>query len=206
MCSSYKSLFNENSKIKVTQDELDFPLAYEILTYRHAEQVHRLLKILYRPQNFYCIHIDKKSSIEYKRAIQSIASCFENVKISSKSEDMQWSGVSILQANLNCFEELYNMSTKWKYLFTMAGDEFPLKTNYEMVRILNVYNGINDVQILNSHHERYSMLEPPPHNYSIRKGSNSAVLSREFVGYVLKNDKVQDLIRWSKGMHIPDEM
>jgi hypothetical protein len=203
MCSSYKSLFN---KINVTQDEKDFPLAYAIITYRHAEQIHRLLNILYRPQNFYCIHVDNKSSIEYREAINSIAACLGNVVVAHKSESMKWNGDSILQANLNCLEDLYKMSSKWKYLLTMTGDEFPLKTNYELIRILNVYNGTNEVEITNAFHDRYQMKGPPPHNYTIRKGSISAVLNREFVGHVLTSKNVQDLIKWSKGMHLPDEM
>jgi len=223
MCPTYKTLFNEElNEIKVTQNELNFPLAFAILTYQHVEQIHRLLRLIYRPQNFYCIHIDTKSSREYRRAIESIASCFDNIIIAAKSENITWAGFGILQAELNCMQDLLKKSQKWKYLIHMSGNEMPLKTNYELVKILNVYNGTNDVEIVNDFHSRYKYkyildsqhilkrtnqtMSPPPHNYSIVKGTTNSALSREFVKYVFKNRKVRDLIEWSKDMYVPDEM
>ena len=35
---------------------------------------------------------------------------------------------------------------KWKYFINLTGQEFPLKTNLELVRILSSYNGANDIE------------------------------------------------------------
>lgn len=41
-------------------EEVDFPLAFQILTFKDAVQFEYLLKAIYRPHNEYCIHTDKK--------------------------------------------------------------------------------------------------------------------------------------------------
>ena len=46
----------------VNFNEERFPIAYAILVYRDPAQVERLLHAIYRPQNYYCIHIDSKVS------------------------------------------------------------------------------------------------------------------------------------------------
>ena len=35
---------------------------------------------------------------------------------------------------------------KWRYLFNVAGQSYPLRTPEEMVDILRIYNGSNDVE------------------------------------------------------------
>ena len=39
-----------------------------------------------------------------------------------------------------------NKTTHWKYLLNVAGQAFPIKTNRQMVEILKVYNGSNDIE------------------------------------------------------------
>ena len=35
--------------------------------------------------------------------------------------------------------------TEWRYFINLTGQEFPLKTNKELVRILSHYHGANDI-------------------------------------------------------------
>ena len=42
----------------VSEDELKFPIAFSILFYKELEQVENLLRTMYRPHNYYCLHID----------------------------------------------------------------------------------------------------------------------------------------------------
>jgi hypothetical protein len=228
MCNSYKTFRGFDNLAKISEQfELDFPLAYSISIYKNTEQFERLLRLIWRPQNHYCLHIDSKAKKSFRASIQSISNCFDNVFISKSSQDIIWGGFSILKAQLNCMQELFERDKKWRYLINMAGDEFPLKTNYELVKILKMYNGSNEVQIINKRYLNYrfeyiygikleglyknvrpTMLKksPPPHNYSIMKGYTYAILSREFSSYILTNEKVRDLIEWSKDMINPDEM
>ena len=44
-----------------------------------------------------------------------------------------------------CMQLLHQKNKKWKYLLTLAGQMFPLKTNLDIVRILKALNGSNAV-------------------------------------------------------------
>lgn len=86
-------------------------LAYSIAVSSKVEQFERLLNVLYKPNNIYCVHIDKQSSIVFKKAIQSIVDCFDNVFISTQSEHIVISGFSNLRAELNCLNDLLNLTS-----------------------------------------------------------------------------------------------
>ena len=130
----------------LSQEEADFPLAYTILMYKEVEQVERLLRAIYMPQNYYCIHIDAKlgeSEMEMK-AMRRIAGCFPNVFIASKLERVYWGHISILTAEMKCLDDLRKY--QWKYYINLSGQMFPLQTNNHLVKILKLYNGANDVE------------------------------------------------------------
>ena len=129
----------------MTSEEEIFPLAYSIIMYKDVNQVERLLRAIYRPQNYYCIHVDKKASQNTSSAIRSIANCFTNVFLTSRSVDVRWGTFTVLEPELICMKELWKYR-KWKYFINLTGQEFPLKTNLDLVRILKAYNGANDVE------------------------------------------------------------
>ena len=223
-CEDYKIVRDYMSNYKYNEEiEKNFPLAYSILIYYNAEQIDRLLKLIWRPQNVYCFHIDSKSKDKFKKAVQSIIQCFDNVFISSESENIIWGSISVLKAELNCMKDLIKSNVAWKYLIHMSGDEFPLKTNYELVKILSVYNGVNDIdinslsifsyrlyytwEVIENHIVRTNFTKgEPPHGYRMAKGHTTATLSRDFVKYILTDKKVKDLIEWLKDVSVPDEM
>ncbi|KAH9514867.1 Beta-1,3-galactosyl-O-glycosyl-glycoprotein beta-1,6-N-acetylglucosaminyltransferase [Bulinus truncatus] len=51
----------------LTSEEEDFPIAFTMLAYKDVEMVERLLRSIYRPQNYYCIHVDKKSDDQFMK-------------------------------------------------------------------------------------------------------------------------------------------
>ena len=77
-------------------------------------------------------------------AVKGIASCLHNVYISSTNYKVIWGDISVLHAEMICMKDLWKKG-KWKYFINLTGQEFPLKTNKELVRILQVYNGSNDI-------------------------------------------------------------
>ena len=131
---------------ELTQEEAEFPIAYSILMFKDVEQVEHLLRTIYRPQHIYCIHVDKKSALSIYRAMKAITSCFNNVFISAKRVRVTWGYFEVLEPDLNCMEELLQRHKKWKYFINLTGQEFPLRTNYELVRILKAYDGANDIE------------------------------------------------------------
>lgn len=128
----------------LSQEEADFPIAFSILMYKNVEQIERLLRAIYMPQNFYCIHIDTKASDEVHLAVRALARCFPNVFVASKLESIFWAHISILIGEMNCLGDL--MKYQWKYYINLSGQMFPLQTNRNLVRILKLYNGANDVE------------------------------------------------------------
>ena len=130
----------------ITSPERDFPLAYSILLYTSVSQFQRLLRAIYRPQNIYCIHIDKKSPETFKNGIRNITNCFENIFAASRAVDVQWGTFSVLEPEIICMEELLRRHKKWKYFINLTGQEFPLRTNIEIVKILSAINGSNIVE------------------------------------------------------------
>ncbi len=109
MCEPFKEIRGYNKHI-VTDFEMSFPLAFVILVHHDIEQLERFLRTIYRPHNVYCIHIDSKSSKEFKEAVESIFSCFDNLFIPTKTESVYWGDNSLLKAQLNCMTDLLNMN------------------------------------------------------------------------------------------------
>ena len=44
-----------------------------------------------------------------------------------------------------CMDDLLKSHIKWKYFINLTGQEFPLKTNLELVRILKSLDGANSM-------------------------------------------------------------
>ena len=129
----------------ISEKEKKFPIAYSILLFKDVEQFERLLRAIYRPQNFYCIHVDKKSEKSVQDAVGAIVECLENVFMAPKQFDVQWGTFSVLEPELSCMSELLKYK-KWKYFINLTGQEFPLKTNWEIVKILKIFNGSNNLE------------------------------------------------------------
>ncbi|CAL1543474.1 unnamed protein product [Lymnaea stagnalis] len=189
----------------LTQEESEFPIAYSIVTYKDIEMVERLLRVIYRPQNFYCIHVDKKSEKDFLRTMRSISGCFDNVFLTSDLVDVKWGEFSVLEPEIICMKLLWSHK-KWKYFINLTGQEFPLKTNFELVKILKAYNGANDLEgtVKRANNYRWNN-SPPPRGLRPVKGSVHITVNRDFVDYILHNDTAQELLAWVRGTGVPDE-
>ena len=159
--------------------EKSFPLAFTFVVHDSPQQVLRLLRLLYRPQNYYCIHYDAKSTGEFKEFFNCIANCLGNVIIASRQERVVWGHYSVLGAQMNCMKDLLDLRTqqhhKWKYLLNLCGKELPLVTNREMVSRLMGLNGRSSVMTY----------KPPPE-----------MISR--IKYSVELNKEKTQIKWKR--------
>ena len=236
---SYCKNFKDNFKFDYS--EKNFPLAISILVNENAEQVFRLLRAIYHPENIYCIHIDKKSKENFHIAIRSMVKCFDNVFLSTKFENIVYGGFSRLQADINCLKDLVSLNNltknvrhenlidkkliNWKYAFNLVGTEFPLRTNSELIKIIEMYNGSNEIELVKIdsflNRVEYEWIEDnnsnkifktnfkkrePPHGFKIFKGYSSYLISRDFANYAVFDKKVQDFLKWSQNTYSPDEI
>ncbi|VDP08270.1 unnamed protein product [Soboliphyme baturini] len=230
---SYR-LFGDCSKLFVrhyypsvprTAEEEAFPLAYVVLVNQHLEQIEILLNAIYAPQNLYCFHVDLKASHLIHAAVERLARCFPNVAVSRRSFPISRATIDTVEAFLECIEELYQLEQRnkvtnpWRYLIILQNHDFPLRSNAEIVRIMRLHNGANDVQLTSFDPQRIEMIwkpllnadgapegvekktgvsrGPPPENLKLFKGSVSV---RKLLEY-LRNSSFGDELFWSTLNH-----
>ncbi|CAH1779726.1 unnamed protein product [Owenia fusiformis] len=189
--------------------EFDFPIAFDIIMYKDIEQMERLLRAIYRPWNYYCIHVDQKSGSELFEGVQGIASCLPNVETASTRIGVRWGAFSVLNANLICMRDLFKKK-KWKYYINLTGQEFPMRTNLELVHILKAFNGSNNMKgtvekAVSRRWGRQAGLEKLQLNMTMTKGEVHIVATRNFVDFVLHSNISKIFLEWVKGTAIPDE-
>ncbi|XP_061184707.1 beta-1,3-galactosyl-O-glycosyl-glycoprotein beta-1,6-N-acetylglucosaminyltransferase-like [Saccostrea echinata] len=87
------------------------------------------------------------------------------------------------------------------------GQEFPLRTNYEIVKILKIYNGANDLEstIKRANKVRWLAAGTPPNQIRPVKGSVHITVNRKFVEYVVNNPVAKDFLNWTMRVAVPDE-
>ncbi|XP_061672939.1 beta-1,3-galactosyl-O-glycosyl-glycoprotein beta-1,6-N-acetylglucosaminyltransferase-like [Syngnathoides biaculeatus] len=208
----------------LSKEEEDFPLAYSMVVHQKVQNFERLLRAIYAPQNVYCVHVDLKASPSFLSAVSAVVACFPNVFLAGRREKVVYAGWSRVQADLNCMAELLSTGVAWKYFINLCGQDFPLKTNLEMVRALQALNGGNSMEsekmptekmwrVQTVHHEVDGQIqamgtvkESPPFQLPILSGNAYIVVTRGFVRSVLEDQRVLALIDWAKDTYSPDEM
>ncbi|XP_041042962.1 beta-1,3-galactosyl-O-glycosyl-glycoprotein beta-1,6-N-acetylglucosaminyltransferase 4-like isoform X4 [Carcharodon carcharias] len=227
-CAQYLSQRGYQNKL-VSEEEKEYPLAFSMVVHKDAIMVERSLRMIYMPQNIYCIHYDQKSSNSFKTAIDNLAKCFPNVFIASKLELVHYAHISRLQADLNCLSDLLQSSVQWKYVINLCGQDLPLRSNFELVSELKKLNGANMLESMkpsDTKKERFTyrhelqdnsnedeqvpfktgvVKEPAPHNIKIFTGSAYFVLSYDFVKYITHSIVAKDFLAWSADTYSPDE-
>lgn len=217
------------NEVPVSDVEQSFPLAYSLVVHKNAPMVERILHAIYAPHNIYCIHYDEKSSAVFKKAIRNLAGCIKNVFIPSKLETVEYAHISRLHADLNCLSDLLKSEVKWKYVINLCGQDFPLKSNYELVMEVKQLNGSNMLetsrpselkkQRFSFQHElknvpyEYHRIpvrtkvakDAPPHGIEMFIGSAYFVLSQDFVNYTSNSHLAKDFLKWSADTYSPDE-
>ena len=128
-----------------TNEEKNYPIAFSFIVYRNFPQFLQLFLTLYRPHNVYCVHVDSKSDVYFTSSVRKLAACFDNVIVPNHTARVVWSQFSVLEAEIICIQQLIKRSG-WKYFINLTGQDFPLKTNLEIVRVLKAFNGSNNME------------------------------------------------------------
>ncbi|XP_068452351.1 beta-1,3-galactosyl-O-glycosyl-glycoprotein beta-1,6-N-acetylglucosaminyltransferase 4-like [Clinocottus analis] len=215
--------------VPASEAERAFPLAYSLVVHKNAPMVERILRAVYAPHNVYCVHYDQKSSPAFIKAVRNLARCAPNVFVASKLESVEYAHVSRLNADLNCLRDLRASEVRWRYVINLCGQDFPLKSNRELVAELTRLNGSNMLessrpsklkrQRFGFRHELRSVpyeyrripvktaapKDAPPHGIEMFIGSAYFVLSREFVDHVAGSPVAKDFLAWSADTYSPDE-
>lgn len=216
-CTNFRLQGRYTTMNNVTKEERAFPLAYSIVLYKEAVQVENLLRAIYRPHNYYCIHVDRSSNPLVISDIRAIVRCLPNVIVASRLVDVEWGKFSETEAELVCMRDLLQKYKDWKYFINLTGQEYPLKTNLQIVRILQAFKGANDIAGVRSREYEFrtkfvfvnfrprQKKGPPPHNITVSKGSIHITASRGYVNFLLNDRRAQDFTNWVKDTRNPDE-
>ncbi|XP_053319726.1 beta-1,3-galactosyl-O-glycosyl-glycoprotein beta-1,6-N-acetylglucosaminyltransferase 3-like [Spea bombifrons] len=220
-CENYKVKRNFLSFV-MSKEEEDYPIAYSIVIQDNIEMFERLLRSIYTPQNIYCVHVDDKAPNIFKQAVKAITSCFGNVFMATKLEDMIHALWSRVQADLNCMKDLLDSNIKWVYLLNACGSDFPIKTNAEIVNTLKVLNGKNSVESIRPPEDKMSRWffhyeigtsvvrtnykkTIPPISIPIFYGSGYFVVTRQFVKHIFASTQIHHFLHWAKDTYSPNE-
>lgn len=145
-CDRIRAEFSDN--FYVSDVEREFPLAFVLVVHTSAQQILRFLKVIYRPQNVYCVHPDPKSG-SFFEVFRLIADCLPNVFIASRVHHVKYRHPStIFRAQMSCFRDLVETKSRtgWKYVINLCGRELPLKTNRKIVESLMKMNGTSVIK------------------------------------------------------------
>ena len=183
-CSYVRNLLSSEN-FYTSDTERNFPLAYAILFHDSPQQIMRLLRVIYRPHNVYCLHPDGKANKNLIQAFRKLASCFNNIFIPDNLVEVTYAHISMVDAQLKCFRYLVYgyQHFQWKYANILCGKELPFYSNRVMVfcRIvcydtLSKLNGDSVVNLYrlpdNAYQERFTS------HYKARNGNMLLVATR----------------------------
>lgn len=131
----------------LSQEEAEYPIAYSIVIHKQVQTFERLLRAIYHPQNYYCVHVDEKSSDQFKEIVRDIISCFPNI-VMAESVSIYYESYYRVVADINCMKALDKFD--YKYLFNLCGQDFPIKTNLQLVRDCKKLNGTNELESMDA--------------------------------------------------------
>ena len=208
-CSWLKEQLTNN--LYNSELERQFPLAYAFVIHNSPQQVFRLLKVLYKPQNTYCFHYDIKSTAQFKALFDTMATCFDNIIVPSKIEDVQWGKYTFLDAQINCLNDLAKhretqpKTLQWKYVINLCGKELPLTTGKEIVSRLIRLNGTSSMSPGPNTNKQRLKGKKVPFNLPTYKNSAYNALSFAFIDYILNNKTAQTVLDFFRNVSVPEE-
>ena len=114
------------------------PIAFSHLVHKDIAILEIFLSLYFRPNNYHCIHIDKKAEEKHKQAIANLVACYsskvQNGAIftipENESVSVVWGGNAILVADMKCLKMLLEYKNKknisWTHSSSIAGSELPI--------------------------------------------------------------------------------
>ncbi|CDS36961.1 glycosyltransferase 14 family member [Echinococcus multilocularis] len=197
----------------VTQPDGDMNVAFTMVVHKDVYQIARLMRMIYRVNNYYCVHLDSRSPHSFQRAMEGIATCFgPNVELVpvEKRVAVYWGDESVLRPQLICAEQALQNDNNWDYLVNIAGQEFPLKTNLELVAALKALNGSNLIEAAPiKRFQSWVGNRIPPLNASWYKGTIYGAFRRDFLHEAVRGTAVapiRDAVLEHKALKHPDEL
>ena len=133
-----------NSENRAISD--NFPLAFSHMLHKDTAIFEIFLALYFRPNNFHCIHVDKKATYLVIQSVENLVRCYKT-KINhgeifiipqNESISVRWGEISVLDADIKCqsrllkFNQEREKGNRWKYTLSVAGSELPLVSYFTL--------------------------------------------------------------------------
>lgn len=115
-------------------------ITYLIFTHTNLPFLKRLIDRLQASNTDFFIHIDKKSTENFKQFTS-----IPNVHFAKKRFDIKWGGISMVEALLSACKELINVC-KGEMIVFLGGTDYPVKSNQYINDYLKNHKNINFIQ------------------------------------------------------------
>ncbi|KAF8563984.1 hypothetical protein P879_09430 [Paragonimus westermani] len=185
----------------VHPDERAFPLAFSIVVYRDLDRALRLLHAIHRPHNCYCIHMDRRITRRFREILELEVRKRYTSEVFVMPEDysftVRWGTMSVLDADLMCSRILLARCPDWTYWINLTGQEFPLRTNRELVTALKLLNGSNviDGTFKNRMYSRFPLYYRLNFSFTWYKGSVHIAARRDFVQFMHTDIRAKQMLQ-----------
>ncbi|KAL5965900.1 Beta-13-galactosyl-O-glycosyl-glycoprotein beta-16-N-acetylglucosaminyltransferase 4 [Taenia solium] len=204
--------FRHNSPVLNKRDG-DMDIAFTLVVHKDLLQIARLLRMIHRKNNYYCIHTDLRSDQYFSDALNGITKCFgPNVELVPLSQrvEVNWGDESVLLPQLICGAQALRQHASWRYLINLVGQDFPLRTNLELIAALKALNGSNLIESISIDGYRSRVGNAKlPLGATWFKGSIYGAYRREFLEEAILGGRVEPIrsaIVKHKAFKIPDEL
>lgn len=122
-------------------------IGYLILVHRFPKQFKRLFKAIYDPRNSYVVHVDKNSGEALNADISNFLKPYSNAEV-MEGHAALWGGYSLVDAELRGMEHLLAMNGEWSHFINLSGQDFPLKTQAQIMAYLTDHPGREYIKVL----------------------------------------------------------
>ncbi|API57757.1 glycosyl transferase (plasmid) [Rhizobium leguminosarum] len=122
-------------------------IGYLILVHRFPEQFKRLFKAIYDPRNSYVVHVDKNSGETLDADIRDFLQPYPNAEV-MEGHAAVWGGYSLVDAELRGMQHLLTMDGNWSHFINLSGQDFPLKTQAQIMAHLRAHPNREYIKVL----------------------------------------------------------
>lgn len=216
-------MLSNDSAEDITAEIPKAKIAYLILVHRLPDQFKKLFKAIYHSDNYYLIHVDKKSPNSIHKDVLTFLLEYPNVSI-LQSTNVIWGGYSMVQAELNGIKRLLSFNIEWDYFINLSGQDYPLKSQEE-IQIFLGGNKNNFINVLNQKKDRPNTLNRIKYYYAenefsvseakfrrsyIRRtipyiGTQWMILTRSCCEFICNNNEVKNFESYYANTLIADE-
>ena len=182
----------EKQNLKLTHS-----LAFSHLVHKEIAIYEAFLSVYFRPNDFYCIHVDKEAKTKVWRAVEGLVKCYStkmnNGKIvlidKKESYKVRWGQDQMLKADIKCIQKLLELRKRskspWSHSISMAGSELPLVTYASFKTTLSEALGKDDSSL-------ESFVMP---NYQLKRRLNKKAIKN---CTVCPDDQNTETRKWNK--------